>query len=185
MRRGSPGNNSSKEEEKYLVNDQISHPEVRLIDLEGNQVGIIKTEDAQRMADDAGVDLVQVAAKADPPVCRLLDYGKLKYKAQKKAAEARKKTATHTVKEIRVRYSTDTHDLDTKVRMARRFLDGGDKVRFLMRFRGREVVYRQMGIDTFDKIAQVLEEVAQIEERTPLVGRKMHMVVAPKAIGKK
>lgn len=185
MRRGSPGNSSSKEEEKYLINDQISNPEVRLIDLEGNQVGIIKTEEAQRMADEAGVDLVQVAAKADPPVCRLLDYGKLKYKAQKKAAEARKKTSTHTVKEIRVRYSTDKHDLETKIRMARRFLDGGDKVRFLMRFRGREVVYRQMGLETFDQIAAALEEIAQIEERTPLLGRKMHMVVAPRSQSKK
>ena len=133
---------SEKPKEKYSINKNIKARQVRLIDENGEQKGIVSIEDALTMANDAGLDLVQVADKASPPVCKILDYGKLKYREQKKAAEARKKTAVFVVKELRIRYSTDKHDLETKLRKAKAFLEAGDRVRFQMRFRGREVVYK-------------------------------------------
>ncbi|MCL4143379.1 UNVERIFIED_CONTAM: hypothetical protein GTU68_003712, partial [Idotea baltica] len=131
--------------EKHNINEKIVASEVRLIGAKGEQLGVVSTRDALLKAQDLGMDLVEVAGNAEPPVCKILDYGKLKYKEQKKAAEARKRSATNTVKELRIRYSTDSHDLQTKLKKARGFIEGGDKVRFQMRFRGREVVYRDLG----------------------------------------
>ncbi len=167
--------------DKYAINEQIRAPQVRLIGGEGAQLGIVNTRDALRLAEESGLDLVEVAPEANPPVCRLLDYGKLKYKEQKKAADARKKAATHSVKELRVRYSTDKHDLDTKVRNARKFLEDGDKVRFQMRFKGRESVYKELGEAVFREIAELLSDLAIIEETTPLLGQRMTMTLAPKS----
>jgi len=169
------------ESEKHRINDQITAPEVRLILDSGEQKGVIPTRKAIEIAEEAGLDLVEVAPDSKPPVCKLIDYGKLKYREQKKAAEARKKTVIQEVKEIRIRYSTDSHDLDTKVRNAIKFLGEGDKVRFSMRFRGREVVYRELGDVIFKQLAERLEEHAQIEERSPLSNQKMHVTFAPKA----
>ena len=171
----------SKPEEKFAINDAITAPQVRLVGAEGEQLGVVLIKDALAKAEEGGLDLVAVAPDADPPVCRILDYGKLKYKEQKKAAEARKKSATNTVKEIRIRYSTDSHDLETKIRNAKRFLAAGDKVRFQMQFRGREVVYRDLGVDIFRKVAELLDEEAVVEERTPLMGKRMTITFAPKA----
>ena len=170
---------------KYAINEKITASQVRLIDENGEQRGIVSIDDARRMAEEAGLDLIELAPEADPPVCRILDYGKLKYKEQKKAAEARKKGAAATVKELRVSYRTDSHDLDTKVRKARNFLEGGDRVRFQMRFRGREVVYRDLGLEIFDRIAESLSDVAEVEERTPLVGMRMTVTLVPRAGGAK
>lgn len=183
MRRGGQEQTPPKEEEKYFINEEITALKVRLVDVEGNQVGIVGRDEALRMAEDSGVDLVQVAANAEPPVCRLLDYGKLKYKEQKKASEARKKSSTHGIKELRLRYSTDAHDLETKMRNARRFLIEGDKVKFQMRFKGREELYKDLGEGIFVKIQETLADVAQVDELTPLIGRKMHLLLSPKAGG--
>lgn len=167
--------------DKHNINEDIKVPQVRVIGLDGEQLGVLKTRDAIKLAEDAGVDLVEVATSADPPVCRLLDYGKLKYREQKKAAEARKRSATHVVKEIRMRYNTDSHDLETKVRNARKFLQGGDRVRFQMRFRGREVTYHDLGKQIFQQVLEMLADVAAVEETTPLLGQRMTMTVVPKA----
>lgn len=170
-----------KSEEKYNINERISAHEVRLIGEEGQQLGVVSLRDALARAEEVGMDLVELAPDASPPVCRILDYGKLKYKEQKKAAEQRKRSATNTVKEIRIRYSTDDHDLDTKIRNAKKFIEAGDKVRFQMQFRGREVVYRDLGEEIFKKVEGLLADVAAIEERTPLMGKRMAVTFAPKA----
>jgi len=167
-------------DEKYSINEQIVAPQVRVIGVNGEQIGIIATREAMRMAEEEGVDLVEVAPEANPPVCRLLDYGKLKYREQKKAADARKRAATHTVKELRIRYNTDKHDLETKIRNARKFLEEGDKVRFQMRFKGRESVYRELGEQVFQQVAELLQDLALIEESTPLLGQRMTMTLSPR-----
>ena len=175
------GQNRGQKNEKHAVNDQIRAREVRVIGADGAQLGVLAIRDALTMAEESGLDLVEVAPEATPPVCRLIDYGKLRYREQKKAAEARRKSSTHTIKELRVRYSTDKHDLDTKVRNARRFLDEGDKVKFEMRFKGREAVYENLGKEIFKQIAESLQDIAVVEEQTPLFGHRMIMLFAPKA----
>lgn len=167
--------------EKYRINEEITAREVRLVGVDGEQLGIVAIDNALQTAEDEGVDLVEVAPGAEPPVCRLLDYGKLKYKEQKKAAEARKRSASQTVKELRIRYSTDKHDLETKVRNARKFIEAGDRVRFQMRFRGREVVYEDLGKQIFERVAQQLEDIASVEEVTPLAGRRMMLTLVPRS----
>lgn len=174
---------SRKAEEKHAVNEQIRAPEVRVIGVDGAQLGVMKTSEALRLAAEQGVDLIEVAAEAQPPVCRLLDYGKLKYREQKKAAEARKKSATHSTKELRVRYNTDSHDLETKVKNAREFLKEGDKVRFTMRFRGRESVYQELGHKIFEQIQEMLQDIAVVDERTPMLGQRMIIGFAPRPHG--
>ena len=176
--RGPPRPN--KGDHDHIVNENITAPEVRLIGVDGEQHGVVKTRDALRIAEEAGLDLVEVAPEAKPPVCRLLDYGKLKYKEQKKAAEMRKKSSSHTTKELRLRYNTDKHDLDTKVRNARRFLEEGDRVKFEMRFKGREVVYESLGREIFTQILEKLQDICDIDERTHLMGTKMFLSLAPK-----
>lgn len=175
----SVGRRRARKGEKYAINERITAREVRLIDDKGNQAGVVSIREALAMAEEAGLDLVEISPQASPPVCRILDYGKLKYKEQKKASEARKRTATSTVKEIRIRYSTDKHDLETKVRAARKFLEGGDRVRFQMRFRGREVVYKDLGKEIFDKVAEMLNDVAAVEEFSPLMSRRMAVTLVP------
>lgn len=181
MRQRGPREKSSTTREKHRINEDISAAEVRLIAADGNQLGVVPIDEALRIADEAGLDLVEVAATASPPVCRVLDYGKLKYREQKKAAEARKRSSTHVVKELRIRYSTDTHDLETKVRNARKFLLAGDRVKFQMRFRGREIVYRDLGEQTFKRIEEMLEDVGVVEEFTPLLNQRMTVTFVPKA----
>ncbi len=165
--------------DKHVINEHITASQIRLIGEKGEQHGVVSIGQARTMADEANLDLVQVSADSDPPVVKMLDYGKVKYREQKKAAEARKRTSTHVVKELRVRYSTDTHDLETKLRKARGFLSGGDRVRFQMRFRGREVQYKDLGEDIFKKIAAQLEDIAGVEEFTPLMGNRMTMILVP------
>jgi len=166
--------------DKHKINEKIEARQLRLIGVDGDQLGVVTRDAALQRAEDEGVDLVMVSENSDPPVCRLLDYGKLKYKESKKAAEARKHSASQTVKEIRVRYRIDSHDLDTKIRNAKKFLDGGDRVKFQMRFRGREMAYKQLGDELFDKIIELLDEEAEVEQRTPLVGNSMTMTFVPK-----
>jgi translation initiation factor IF-3 len=181
QRRGTVRRAPVEEAEKHRINENITAPEVRLILDSGEQRGVVSLREALQIAEEAGLDLVELAPDAKPPVCRLIDYGKLKYREQKKAAEARKKTVVQAVKEIRIRYSTDSHDLETKVKHAKRFLESGDKVRFSMRFRGREVVYKELGDEIFDTLIGLLEDVASVEERAPLMNQKMHITFGPKS----
>ncbi len=180
--RGSRGRfkNQNFSKDKHRINKKIKAPEVMVVDSNGEQLGVMKTYKALQIAEDQGLDLVEVAGSANPPVCRILDYGKLKYKEQKKAAEARKKTNTAEIKEIRIRYSTDKHDLETKIKKARKFLEGGDKVRFQMRFRGRENVYQDLGVKTFDSVVEQLQDLADVEERTRLLNQRMLLCFVPK-----
>ncbi|MBX7144873.1 MAG: translation initiation factor IF-3 [Oligoflexia bacterium] len=161
------------------MNDRIIAREVRLISETGEQVGIVNIRDALTRAETVGLDLVEVSPEAKPPVCRLMDYGKFKYREQKKEAEARKKHHESTLKELRIRYRTDTGDLETKLKQAREFLEEGNKVKFSMRFKGREAMYLNLGIEKFDLIAQRLADVAVVDEKSPPFGRQIHIVLAP------
>ncbi|MBP9838251.1 MAG: translation initiation factor IF-3 [Proteobacteria bacterium] len=173
-----------KDDSKHLINDQIRVPQVMVIGADGEQLGVMITREAIRVAEEQGLDLVEVAPNGKPPVCKILDYGKLKYREQKKAADARKKTAVQAIKELRVRYSTDKHDLETKIKNARKFLEDGDKVRFQMRFKGRESVYRELGEAVFKQIAEQLNDLALIDDFSPLIGQKMSMTLGPRQTGK-
>jgi translation initiation factor IF-3 len=170
-----------KEDEKHIINDRIRAFEVRVIGSDGSQLGVMNTRDAIALAESEGFDLVEVAPEAKPPVCKILDYGKLKYKEQKKKG---KKTAQTVTKELRLRYNTDSHDLDTKVRNARKFIEDGDKVKFEMRFKGRESIYEELGKDIFKQIIENLSDLAVVEENSPLIGQRMIMVFGPKPAGK-
>jgi translation initiation factor IF-3 len=143
-------------------------------------VGVVPLTDALRRAQEAGLDLVEVASNSDPPVCKILDYGKLKYEIRKKQAEARKKQKIIEVKEIKLRPGIDEHDFDIKMRSVRKFLEEGDKVKVTMRFRGREMVHQDLGMKVLDRVREMLNGVAKVEQIPRLEGRQMVMVVAPK-----
>ncbi len=158
----------------------IRVPAVRLIDEDGSQVGIVPTEEARERAGEAGLDLVEVSPHAEPPVCKILDYGKLKYEKQKKKNEARKKQKTIEVKEIKMRPNIDTHDYDVKMRAIHRFLDEGDKVKVTLRFRGREMAHQELGLQLLEKVRDALDEQARVEQFPKLEGRQITMVMAPR-----
>ncbi len=155
-------------------------PEVRLIGIDGEQLGIVKLADAFRMSDENEVDLVEIAPNASPPVCRLMDYGKFKYQEQKKAHEARLKQKVIQVKEVKFRPQTDENDYQTKMRKLREFLAEGDKAKVTMRFRGREMAHQEFGMRLLERIKGELEETAVVEAWPKLEGRQMVMVLAPK-----
>ena len=155
-------------------------PQVRLIGAEGENIGVVTTEDARRMADEVGLDLVEVSPGAQPPVCKILDYGKLKYENQKKKAEARKKQRTIDVKEIKMRPGIDDHDYDVKMRSINRFLGDGDKVKVTLRFRGREMVHQDLGMKVLERVKDDLDEIAKVEQFPKMEGRQMTMVMVPK-----
>lgn len=155
---------------------------MRVIDADGNQLGVISTEEALAKAETAGLDLVEVSASAEPPVCRIMDYGKFRYEQSKKQAEAKKKQAVVEVKEIKLRPKTEKHDLDFKVRNIRKFLAQKNKVKVTLRFRGREIVYADsLGLELLNQIATILEDVAVIVQPPTMEGRQMVMFVAPKS----
>jgi len=166
-------------EDTHRINDKIIAREVRVIDDEGEQLGILQMRDALTKAEESGLDLVEVAPLAKPPVCRIMDYGKFKYKEQKKEAEARKKRSEIETKELRIRYRTDSGDLETKLKQARDFLLEGDKVKFVMKFRGREVNYVELGLEKFDEIVKRLADIATIDDQSPLAGKQIHIILAP------
>jgi translation initiation factor IF-3 len=143
-------------------------------------VGIIGRNEALAMASDVGLDLVEVAPTADPPVCKILDFGKFKYEEQKKKNEARKKQKIIEVKEIKLRPSIDDHDYDVKVRSMVKFIEEGDKVKVTMRFRGRELAHQELGMDVLVRVKDALDEIAKIEQMPRMEGRQMTMVMAPK-----
>ncbi len=143
-------------------------------------MGTVDTDSALAMAEDEGLDLVEVSPNADPPVCKILDYGKLKYQEQKKASEARKRQKTVDVKEIKMRPNIDTHDYDVKMRNVVKFLEGGDKVKVTMRFRGREMAHQELGMDVLNRVRDDVEELSKVEAVPKMEGRQMIMVLAPK-----
>ena len=153
---------------------------MRLVDADGTDLGVVPIDQALIKAEDRGLDLVEVAAKGDPPVCKILDYGKFKYEAQKKKNEARKKQKTIDVKEIKMRPGIDVHDYDVKMRAARKFLDGGDKVKVTMRFRGREMAHQDLGLNVLHRVRDELDELSKVELMPKMEGRQMIMVIAPK-----
>ncbi len=164
------------------INQRIRVPEIRVIGEDGEMLGILPTHEALRRAQERGLDLVEVNPKADPPVCKILDYGKFKYDEKKKARETRIKTAAFEIKEIKLRPKTDDHDLDFKTRAAQAFLEAGHKVKFTVRFRGREITHPQVAQQQLDHIVQKLEEIAVIEVRPAMEQRTMTLLVAPKAV---
>lgn len=152
---------------------------MRLIDDEGGQVGIVSIREAQQLAEEKGLDLVEVAPNAVPPVCRLMDYGKFRYEQSKKEREARKNQRQIDMKEVRLRPKTDEHDLEVKSNQARRFLKTGDKVKFTVRFRGREMAHPDIGRSMLEQIAETLRDIAVVEQRPAMEGRAFSLVLAP------
>jgi translation initiation factor IF-3 len=161
-------------------NDRIRAPRVLVIDDVGNKLGEFLTDDAISLAKDRGMDLIEVAPNGRPPVCKLGDYGKMKYEKSKKDAAARKSQVTITVKEIKLRPKTDQHDFNVKLKHARRFLDGGDKVKVTVRFRGREMAHREIGEQRCMEIAAACEDLASVEARPRMDGRQMFLILAPR-----
>ena len=162
------------------VNEQIEAEKVRVVNADGEMVGVISKEEGIEIAYEAGLDLVEVSPNADPPVCKVLDYGKYKYEAQKKANEARKKQKVIDVKEIKIRPGIDEHDYQVKMRSVRRFLDEGDKVKMTIRFRGREMAHQELGMKVLDRVREDVDELAKVEQFPKSEGRLMTMVIAPK-----
>lgn len=162
------------------MNDEIRVNEVQLIADDGTNRGVISINDALELAAEAGLDLVEIAPNSEPPVCKILDYGRFKYQAQKKAAEARKKQKTFEVKEIKMRPNIDTHDYDVKMRAMRRFFDEGDKVKVTLRFRGREMAHQNLGMDLLYRVKDETAEFAKVEYEPKMEGRQMIMVLAPR-----
>lgn len=151
-----------------------------MITEDGTQHGVMSLEDARAMAEDAGLDLVEVSPNAKPPVVKMIDYGKYKYEQQKKANEAKKKQATVQLKEIQFRPNIESHDLETKLKRGQKFLDDGDKIKLVMQFRGREMAYRDAGQEKFNKIIdRVLEMGAQVESPSKMMGNRIICIVAP------
>lgn len=162
------------------MNEMITNPNVRLIDENGENVGVVDTASAQERAVEVGLDLVEVSPNADPPVCKIMDYGKYKYEEQKRKNEARKKQKTITIKEIKMRPNIDTHDYDTKMKSVNSFLDAGDKVKVTLRFRGRELAHQELGRRVLERVREDLGEKIKVEQLPSMEGRQMTMVLAPK-----
>ena len=161
-------------------NEFINVPRVRVIDENGENLGILLTAEAIEQAAEVGLDLVEVSPGADPPVCKFLDVGKFKYEAQKKANLARKSQKTQEIKEIKMRPNIDDHDYDTKMKSVRKFLGEGDKVKVTLRFRGRELAHGELGMRLLQRVQQDVVEAAKVEQHPRMEGRQMLMVIAPK-----
>ncbi len=173
---------SAQQEAKVQINDQVRFPKVRLIGSDGQQHGVISSDEARDIAYNEGLDLVVVSANADPPVCRIMNYDKFRYEQKKKAQEARKKQATVETKEIKFRPKTEEHDLNFKIKNIKKFLKQKNKVKLTMRFRGREIVYSQtIGLEAMNKIAAALEDEATIIQMPKMEGRQLVMFVGPKS----
>jgi translation initiation factor IF-3 len=162
------------------INDAIRSLQVQLIDASGTNVGTVETIEAIRMAGEAGMDLVEIAPNSSPPVCKIMDYGRYKFSAQKKAAEARKKQKTVEIKEIKLRPMIDDHDYDVKMRSMKRFFEEGDKVKITLRYRGREMAHQDLGTKLLDRVKTEVADVAKVEQDPRFEGRQVVMVLAPR-----
>ena len=172
--------NRTSRSNRININRNIRAKEVRVIDPDGNQIGIIPTYKAIAVANDFGLDLVEISPNADPPVCKIMDYGRYKYELTKKKQEAKKKQTTFQLKEIKVRPKTGAHDLNTKITHIKKFINRKDKVKVTVIFRGREITLTQQGRKLLEKIVQETEEIASVEQHPKFEGRTMVMVLAPK-----
>jgi translation initiation factor IF-3 len=162
------------------VNEEIRVPQVRLIDQDGEMLGVMTAREAMLKAFEVGLDLLEISPNAVPPVCKITDYGKFKYEAQKKANEARKKQKVVEIKEVKVRPNIDDHDYDVKMRQMKGFIEEGDKVKVTLRFRGREMAHQDLGIKVLERIRLELGETIKVEQMPRLENRQMIMVLAPK-----
>ena len=172
--------NSFGSKQGPAVNNRISAKSVRVISEKGEMLGVLQIDEAIKLALDQGLDLVEISPKASPPVCKIIDYGKYKYKIQKKQAEAKKKQKTFEVKEVKLRPGIEDHDYVVKLKSIQRFLNDGDKVKITLRFKGREMAYHQRGLEVLRKLESAIESVAKIEQVPKLEGKHMIMVVAPR-----
>lgn len=159
----------------------IRCPEIRLIDHNGDNRGVVRPEEAVRMAEEVGLDLVEISPNAAPPVCKIMDFGRYKFELQKKAAEARKNQKVIEIKEVKFRPNIDTHDYDVKMRSVTKFLEDGDKVKVTLRFRGREMAHIDIGRSLLERISKDVEEMGKVEAMPKMEGRQMIMLVSPKA----
>lgn len=161
------------------VNDKIRAPEIRLIGAEGENVGVVHPAKAMDLAAQAGLDLVEISPNANPPVCKIMDFGKFKYEQQKRESEARKKQKIIEVKEVKFRPNTDTHDYDVKMRNVFKFLENGDKVKVTLRFRGREMAHQNLGRELLERVAEDVKDIGKIENMPKMEGRQMIMMIGP------
>ncbi|MFO8069051.1 MAG: translation initiation factor IF-3 [Alkalibacterium sp.] len=164
-----------------IVNDRIRANEVRLIGKDGEQIGVIQTKEAMKLAEEASMDLVLVSPNAKPPVARIMDYGKFRYEQQKKEREARKNQKVVNIKEIRLSPTIDDHDFDTKLRNARKFLEKGDKVKVSIRFRGRAITHKDLGRVVLERMAEEASDISTVESKAKMDGRSMFLMLAPKS----
>lgn len=163
-----------------VINERIRFPKVRVIDADGSQLGIMTSREAQTMADEKELDLVLVSDKADPPVVKIIDYGKHKFEQEKKAKEAKKKQHTVDVKEVKMRYKIEEHDYNVRISQAERFLKAGDKVKATIMFRGREIQHSDLAETLLKRMATDLQEIAEVQQAPKKEGRNMMMLLAPK-----
>jgi len=161
------------------VNDKIRSPEIRLIGADGENVGVTTPSHGMQLAEEAGLDLVEISPNATPPVCKVMDFGKFKYETQKRESEARKKQKIIEVKEVKFRPNTDTHDYEVKLRSVTKFLTNGDKVKVTLRFRGREMAHQNLGLELLKRVAADVEEIGKVENMPKLEGRQMVMMIGP------
>ena len=163
------------------INDRIRAPEIRLIGADGENVGVVTPARALVMAEEAGLDLVEISPNAEPPVCKIMDFGKYKYEQQKRESEARKKQKIIEVKEVKFRPGTDTHDYEVKMRSVLKFLEKGDKVKITLRFRGREMAHQDLGRDLLHRVAEDVKDHGKVENMPKMEGRQMTMMIGPLA----
>ncbi len=168
-----------KNSDEPRVNSEITAEKIRLVDENGDMAGVVSISEGLSRAKEAKLDLVEISPNAEPPVCKILDYGKYKYQAQKKASEAKKKQKTVTLKEVKLRPNIDTHDFETKMKQVHKFLDHGDKVKITLRFRGREMAHQDLGMQVLTRVKEELGEKIKIENEPKMEGRQAIMVVSP------
>lgn len=162
-----------------IINEKIKYPQVRLIDVLGSQLGIFSSEEAFALALKQGLDLVVISDKSDPPVCKIIDYGKYKFAQEKKAKEAKKKQHNATLKEVKIRYKIEEHDYNVRINQALRFLKSGDKVKITVTFRGREIQHTNLAVELLNKMANDLSEVSDIQQSPSRDGKNMIMILSP------
>ena len=170
-----------KKDDGTRINDNITANKVRLIDQNGEMLGIFGTKQAIEKAFEAGLDLVEISPNAEPPVCKILDYGKYKYEQQKKANEAKKKQVTVNVKEIKLRPAIGDHDYQVKLKAARKFIEGGDKLKVTLRFRGREMAHMQLGMEVVQRMKEDLADIAKVDMEAKTEGRQIMMMLSPES----
>lgn len=171
---------SRRQRDLPQINERIRFPKIRAIDSDGTQLGILSPQEAFRIAEEKELDLVLVSDKADPPVCRIMDYGKYKFEQEKKAREQRKKQHTADVKEVKMRYTIEEHDYQVRVNQAVRFLKDGDKVKATITFRGREIQHSDLAEELLKRMATDLEKIAEVQQAPKREGRNMMMLLSPK-----